>query len=34
MKALETAGIDPVRRGETLSLKEYGRLAEALKNKG
>ena len=34
MKALETAGIDPVRRGETLSLEEYGRLAEALKNKG
>lgn len=29
--ALETAGIDPVRRGETLDLSEYGKLAEALK---
>jgi 16S rRNA (adenine1518-N6/adenine1519-N6)-dimethyltransferase len=29
--ALETAGIDPVRRGETLDLSEYGKLAKALK---
>ncbi|AQQ51710.1 16S rRNA (adenine(1518)-N(6)/adenine(1519)-N(6))-dimethyltransferase RsmA [Planococcus lenghuensis] len=28
--ALETAGIDSGRRGETLSLKEFGRLADAL----
>ena len=34
LKALEKAGIDPVRRGETLSLGEYAALSEALKNKG
>lgn len=28
--ALEKAGIDPVRRGETLNLEEYARLSEAL----
>lgn len=27
--ALEKAGIDPIRRGETLSLPEFGRLADA-----
>ncbi len=32
LKALEAAGIDPVRRGETLDLEEYSRLAEALKD--
>lgn len=34
LEALKTAGIDPVRRGETLSLEEYAKLAEALKRKG
>ena len=34
LSALEKAGIDPIRRGETLSLSEYAALAEALKNKG
>ncbi len=29
--ALEQAGIDPGRRGETLSLEEFGRLAELLR---
>ena len=29
-QALEAAGIDPVRRGETLSLQEYAALSEAL----
>lgn len=29
-KALEKSGIDPVRRGETLSLQEFGMLADAL----
>ena len=29
-KALEKSGIDPVRRGETLSLQEFGKLADAL----
>ena len=29
--ALEQAGIDPARRGETLSLEEFGRLAELLR---
>lgn len=33
LKALKTAGIDPVRRGETLDLREYAELAKALKNK-
>ncbi|MFZ5875934.1 MAG: 16S rRNA (adenine(1518)-N(6)/adenine(1519)-N(6))-dimethyltransferase RsmA [Nitrospirota bacterium] len=28
--ALERAGIDPARRGETLSLEEFGRVADAL----
>ncbi len=27
--ALETAGIDPTRRGETLTLAEFGRLSDA-----
>ena len=27
--ALEAAGIDPVRRGETLTLAEFGQLADA-----
>lgn len=30
-KALEAVGIDPLRRGETLSIEEYAKLAEALK---
>lgn len=30
LRALETAGIDPVRRGETLDLREYAALAKAL----
>lgn len=34
INALNSAGIDPVRRGETLSLEEYAALAKALKNKG
>ena len=34
LNALEKAGIDPVRRGETLSLGEYAALSKALKNKG
>lgn len=29
-QSLELAGIDPTRRGETLSLKEFGRLSDAL----
>lgn len=31
---LEAIGIDPVRRGETLSLEEYAKLSEALKASG
>jgi 16S rRNA (adenine1518-N6/adenine1519-N6)-dimethyltransferase len=31
-KALEAVGIDNLRRGETLSIEEYAKLAEALKN--
>ena len=34
LEALEKAGIDPVRRGETLSLEEYAKLSEALMHKG
>ena len=30
LAALEAAGIDPKRRGETLSIQEFGRLADAL----
>ena len=30
-KALEVTGIDPMRRGETLSIEEYAQLLEALK---
>lgn len=30
LKALEEAGIDPARRGETLSIKEFGGLADKL----
>lgn len=30
LKALEEAGIDPIRRGETLSIKEFGLLADKL----
>lgn len=30
LKALEDAGIDPSRRGETLSIQEFGTLADAL----
>lgn len=30
LAALETAGIDPKRRGETLSIQEFGALADAL----
>lgn len=30
LAALEVAGIDPKRRGETLSIEEFGRLADAL----
>ena len=33
-QALEKAGIDPVRRGETLSLEEFARLTEALQEAG
>ena len=32
--AMEHAGIDPTRRGETLSLIEFGRLADAFSNSG
>lgn len=32
--ALEKAGIDPVRRGETLSLEEFARLTQALQEAG
>lgn len=32
--AMEQAGIDPTRRGETLSLIEFGRLADAFSNSG
>lgn len=31
-KALEVTGIDPMRRGETLSIEEYAELARALKS--
>ena len=31
---MEQAGIDPTRRGETLSLIEFGRLADAFSNSG
>ena len=30
IKALEKTGIDPTRRGETLTIEEYGRLSDAL----
>jgi 16S rRNA (adenine1518-N6/adenine1519-N6)-dimethyltransferase len=30
-QAFETAGIDPVRRGETLSIEEFGKLANVIK---
>jgi 16S rRNA (adenine1518-N6/adenine1519-N6)-dimethyltransferase len=30
LQALSASGIDPTRRGETLSLEEFGRLSEAL----
>ena len=30
LTALEAAGIDPKRRGETLTIEEFGRLADAL----
>ena len=30
LAALSTAGIDPVRRGETLSIKEFANLSNAL----
>jgi 16S rRNA (adenine1518-N6/adenine1519-N6)-dimethyltransferase len=30
LKALEEAGIDPTRRGETLSIPEFGLLADKL----
>jgi 16S rRNA (adenine1518-N6/adenine1519-N6)-dimethyltransferase len=30
LQALSTSGIDPTRRGETLSLEEFGRLSEEL----
>lgn len=30
LKALEASGIDPSRRGETLTIQEFGRLADAL----
>ena len=30
-KAVEEVGIDSLRRGETLSIEEYAKLAEALK---
>lgn len=33
-QALEVAEIDPTRRGETLSLKEFGRLSDALVDQG
>lgn len=33
-KVLQEAGIDPVRRGETLSLEEFASLAQALQNAG
>ena len=32
LRCLEEAGIDPVRRGETLSLKEYARLSDVLRS--
>ena len=34
LEALEKAGIEPVRRGETLSLEEYAKLTKALMHKG
>ena len=30
IRALEQVGVDPTRRGETLSIEEFGRLADAL----
>jgi 16S rRNA (adenine1518-N6/adenine1519-N6)-dimethyltransferase len=30
LQALESAGVDPTRRGETLSIEEFGKLADAL----
>ncbi|MFC4410267.1 16S rRNA (adenine(1518)-N(6)/adenine(1519)-N(6))-dimethyltransferase RsmA [Chungangia koreensis] len=30
LNALETVGVDPTRRGETLSIEEFGKLADAL----
>ncbi|QCR30747.1 16S rRNA (adenine(1518)-N(6)/adenine(1519)-N(6))-dimethyltransferase RsmA [Lysinibacillus sp. SGAir0095] len=30
LDALETAGVEPTRRGETLSIQEFGKLADAL----
>lgn len=30
LKALETAGVEPTRRGETLTIEEFGKLADAL----
>ena len=32
LRCLEEAGIDPVRRGETLSLEEYARLSDVLRS--
>ena len=32
LRCLEEAGIDPVRRGETLSLEEYSRLSDVLRS--
>lgn len=32
--ALDEAGIDPVRRGETLSIEEFAKLANAIKKRG
>jgi len=34
LEALEKAGIEPVRRGETLNLEEYAKLTKALMHKG
>jgi 16S rRNA (adenine1518-N6/adenine1519-N6)-dimethyltransferase len=33
-RALDTAGIDPTRRGETLSIEEFGRLADCWEAEG
>ena len=30
IEALEQTGIDPTRRGETLTIEEFGRLSDAL----